>query len=133
MRYILSLVLAVLLATPALAADSQPEAAGETTGGGFDGPVRGERVEQVANAVKLGQDTRVTLEGNIVEKVADGKNLYFFKDDSGEMRVAIPPKQFRDNRVNPQTKVRLTGKIDKPAAGQEGAVRLKVSKLEIIK
>lgn len=131
MRYILSLVLVLALAAPVLAAKSKSEPGSEPTGG-FEGPVRGAETGTVAKALTLSQDAKIVLVGHIVASDAEGKNLYYFKDDSGEMPVVISPKQFRDLKINPEMTVRIVGKIDKGSTGNDAA-RLKVGRLEQVK
>lgn len=130
MRYILAIALALMLAAPVLAA--KKEAAAPEYTGGFDGPVRGTEAETVEKALKLGADSRVVLIGNIVASIAGEKNQYAFKDATGEMPVVIGQKVFKDNRVTPEMKVQIIGKIEKDGSNPE-SVRLRASQLEILK
>lgn len=149
MRYFLSLVLAMFLVAPVMAAEKVAEKAVEKVGkkavekvvesadeanprGGFEGPVSGAQAENVAAAKKLPQDGRVVLTGNIVSRVVGENNEYMFKDGTGEIQVRITPKQFRDNKVTPVTKVQIVGKIDKSANSPDSA-RLKATSLEVLK
>lgn len=129
MKFLTTLILALVLAMPAFAAKS---ADGDAPTGRFEGPVRGAQAETVEKAMKMPQDSRVLLQGNIVASVAGEKNQYIFRDATGEMTVIITPKNFRDNVITPETKVRLSGKLDKTANSPDTA-RLRVSQLEIIK
>lgn len=132
MRYLFSLILVALLSCPVMAAKNVPEATNEEPVGGFEGPVRGAQAETVEKAMKLAQDSRVVLAGNIIASIAGEKNQYIFKDATGEMTVLITPKQFRGLVINPDIKVQLSGKIEKTANAPDQA-RLRVSQLELIK
>ena len=64
-------------------------------------------VAQVANARP---GSYVTLTGNIV---AHQREDYFtFRDATGDIRVEIDEKDFRGQKVTPETSVRLTGEIE---------------------
>ncbi|MBD5642109.1 MAG: NirD/YgiW/YdeI family stress tolerance protein [Desulfovibrio sp.] len=126
MRFLLSFALILLLSAPVMAAKSAQQA-GEQPAGRFEGPVRGAQTETVENALKLAPDSRVVLKGHIVASMAGKKNIYIFKDDTGEITVAITPKQFGDQIIKPETEVQLAGKIISESAD---GVRLRVSKLD---
>lgn len=130
MRYLLPLIFLALLAVPTLAAEKGSLVEENIKTGGFEGPVAGAKADTVAKAIKLGQDESAVLTGNVIASLADEKNEYIFKDGTGEINVRISPKQFRGNVINPQTRVRLIGKIDK---SDTGTLRLKVSSLEVLK
>lgn len=129
MKFFMTLILAAFLAMPAVAAEKNP-AAEQAEAGGFEGPVSGAQAETVAKAKKLAQDSRVVVTGHIVSRVAGEKNEYIFKDATGEIPVTITPKGFKGNKVTPEIKVRLIGKVDKQAAAPDAA-RIKVSRLEL--
>lgn len=129
MKFFMTLILAAFLAMPAMAAEKAP-AAEQAEIGGFEGPVSGAQAETVAKAKKLAQDSRVVVTGHIVSRVAGEKNEYIFKDATGEIPVTITPKGFKGNKVTPEIKVRLIGKVDKQAAAPDAA-RIKVSRLEL--
>lgn len=126
MRLLLSLMLIVLLASPVLAARGGQQGEEQATGG-FEGPVRGAQAETVEKALKLAPDSRVILKGNIVASVAGEKNVYIFKDNTGEITVAITPKQFKGNTIKPDTSIQITGKI---VADNPEGIKLRVSKLD---
>lgn len=132
MRFLLSLILVLALAAPVLASKSAPGAGEEASSGGFDGPVRGAQAETVDKALKLAPDSRVALTGNIVASVVAEKNHYIFKDSTGEMTVVIMPKQFKGARINPETRIRISGRIEKDPNNADD-VRLRVAQLEIVK
>lgn len=121
MKFILPLLLAFLLAVPAYAAYTGPTGDGAGYKGpvtGFKGPVSGSQAENVAEALKLPDNARVSLVGNITSKLAGSKNEYMFKDSTGEIPVEIDNKVFRalGVEVTPDTTVRISGKMDKDFA-----------------
>lgn len=132
MRFILALILTLALAAPAMAAKSETETA--PAQGGFEGPVRRAPAETVEKALTLAHDARVTLNGNLVESVEGERNLYIFKDASGEMPVVITPKQFSQlpNKITPAMKLSIGGKIIKDANAPD-PVRLRVTRIEVVK
>lgn len=132
MRYLLSFILVALLAAPAMGAKSAPQPGEEGPVGGFEGPVRGAQAETVEKALQLAHDSRVILAGNIIASVAGEKNQYIFKDATGELTIVIPPKQFKGQTINPETKVRIGGKLEKGPNIADGA-RVRVNQLEIVK
>lgn len=132
MKYFITLLLLAFLAMPVVAAEkATPKAATEEQVGGFEGPVSGAQAETVEKAKKVAQDARVVLTGHIVSSVAGEKNEYIFKDATGQMSVIITPKGFKGNKVTPDTKVRIIGKVDKQASAPDAA-RVKVTRLEVV-
>ncbi len=103
MRYLLAMLLVCALAAPALAA--------------FQGPGTGAGVTTVSQIQNARDDARVVLEGVILEKKGDEK--YLFKDDTGTVIVEIDDKVFAGRQVTPQTRVRITGKLDKELLGKD--------------
>jgi len=53
------------------------------------------------------------LTGNIIMRVAGSDDKYIFRDATGEIVVDIDDKLFGGRTVTPQTRVRLSGKVDK--------------------
>lgn len=133
MRFVLALILMLGLAAPVMAAKSETEPA--AVQGGFEGPVRRAQEETVEKALGLAPDTLVTLNGNIIESVEGEKNLYIFKDATGEMPVQISPKVFSQipTKITPAMRVSIGGKIVKDANNAADSVRLRVNRLEILK
>ena len=80
-----------------------------TAGGGFSGP--GIAVSAVADAVKLGDDTPVVLQGNIKQSLGDEK--YLFEDASGTVTVEIDDDDWNGVNVTPENLVELHGEVDK--------------------
>ena len=81
--------------------------------GGFQGPVAQTRVNTVAEARKAWDDTPVTLTGYIVQRMPHDDDDYLFRDDTGEIVVDIDHEIFRGRTVTPQTRVRITGEVDR--------------------
>ena len=65
----------------------------------------------VANALKMSNNSYVTVEGNIIKRVSDDKDL--FKDSTGSMTVEIDNEKWNGITVNPQDKLELSGEIEK--------------------
>lgn len=121
MKLVLTAFLALFLAVPAYAAYTGPESGSTGFKGpsvGFKGPVSGSQAENVAEALKLSDNARVSLVGTITSKLAGSKNEYMFKDSTGEIAVEIDNKVFRalGVEVTPDMTVRISGKMDKDFA-----------------
>lgn len=130
MRYFMAIFLVLALSAPVMAAKGASTAE-ETATGGFEGPVRAAQTETIENALKMPEDSPVKLTGNIIASVEGDKNVYIFKDSTGEIPVIITPRQFKDTKVTPSTKLIITGKITKPA-GSPDKIQIRVSKLVTI-
>lgn len=130
MKILLSSLLLLALAVPAWAEPGfQGPGAGQ--GGGFQGPTAGIQADTVAKALKCWDDAPVILTGHIVQRYAGSDDKYLFKDASGEMIVEIDFAVFAGRSVTPDTKVRLSGKLDKDGMMEPAKVDVKV--LEILK
>lgn len=70
-------------------------------------------VSQVGNA-RLGSD--VTLEGNVIERQRE--DYYTFRDATGDIRVEIERRVWRDRQVGPEQKVRITGEVERGWSGR---------------
>ena len=127
MRFLLPIFLAICLASPAFAAYKGSDGAKT---GGFSGPVSGSQANNVADALKLSDDARVTLTGKIVSKLAGSKDEYIFKDDTGEIQVKIKPKAFGGLDITDTTNIRISGKMDKDFAEKP---EIDVKHIEIVK
>lgn len=126
MRILLTLILAIFVATPAFAAFQGP---GSGAGGGFKGPGSA-NATTVAEAKNLPDDALVTLTGNIVSHFTGTDDKYMFRDATGEIKIDIDHKYFRGQDVTPKDTVRISGKIDKDFGE---AVEIDVKQLEIVK
>lgn len=111
MKALLSFILVLLLAAPVFAEGFQGPS--PKSKGGFQGPVTGIQADTVAKAKDSRDDTRVMLTGNIIMRVAGSDDKYIFRDATGEIVVDIDDKLFGGRTVTPQTRVRLSGKVDK--------------------
>ncbi len=56
-------------------------------------------------------DTAVILEGHVIRQISE--EYYIFKDDTGEIEVEIDYGRFRGQTITPQTKIRVSGTVDK--------------------
>ncbi len=88
-------------------------------GGGFTGP--GPDAVTVMKAKQLADDTWITLTGHILRH--EGKDIYVFKDSSGEARIDIDDDAWGGIHISPQDKVVLVGKVDKDWGGVEIEVK----------
>ncbi len=77
--------------------------------GGFTGPGGGNTTVESAKSMR--DDARVTLRGNIVERLSD--DVYTFKDASGTINVDIDHKRWNGVSVGPQDLVEIQGEVDK--------------------
>lgn len=69
-------------------------------------------VTTVKNLLDSGKDDQLaTLEGYIVQQVKHEK--YMFRDSTGEMLVEIDDEVFKGQRVDPKTKVRIDGELER--------------------
>ncbi len=88
--------------------------------GGFTGP--GPNLIGVMQAKQLPDDTWVTLKGHILRH--EGKDIYVFKDKSGEARIDIDDDAWGGLHISPQDFVELVGKVDKDWGGVEIEVEI---------
>ena len=77
--------------------------------GGFQGP--GLSSTTVAEALKMGDDTAVVLEGKIEKSL--GKEQYLFSDNTGSVTVEIDNDDWRGMTVTPNDTVILRGEVEK--------------------
>lgn len=77
--------------------------------GGFSGP--GIAVSTVAEALQMGDDTAVVLEGKIEKSL--GKEKYLFKDKSGSVTIEIDDDDWKGVTVTPQNTVVIKGEVEK--------------------
>lgn len=81
----------------------------------YTGPGSGSEVSSVKyildNATKLDRsDAFVKIEGFIFEKI-NGEN-YWFKDDTGKIKVEIDHEDLPSEPFNEKTKIRILGEVD---------------------
>jgi uncharacterized protein (TIGR00156 family) len=97
----IAVALMVLLTGPAQAQFSGPSQKITTT-------------VQQANTTRLGRE--ISLEGFIVKHLRG--EYYLFRDATGEIRVEIERPIWRGRKVNPKTKVRIQGDVDRDLRGR---------------
>lgn len=68
-------------------------------------------VQTVAAIKQMDDNAWFTLEGHIVKQVREEK--YMFRDQSGEIEVEIDNDKWKGRKVDPGTKVRIAGKVEK--------------------
>lgn len=128
-RIFLTLTLASMLLVPALAQAQQGGRAdglqpGEAraaarSSGGFTGP--NASLTTVAEALKMENETRVTLVGKIETRL--GHEKYRFSDGTGSIELDISDKRWRGLEVSPEDTVEVVGEIDLNAKGVEVDVK----------
>ncbi|MCY9844865.1 NirD/YgiW/YdeI family stress tolerance protein [Vibrio caribbeanicus] len=105
----------LILATLTLTASSLAFASGfkgPQNSGGFQGPSQGvSTVKEVRDSGMFSDDNPVTLVGHI--KGSLGGEKYTFADETGEIVVEIDHDKWSGQNVTPETKVQLSGEIDK--------------------
>ena len=129
MRLLLSYVMVLALAFPAMAAQGGFQGPGQAPGG-FQGPTSGVQADTVAKALKAWDDAPVMLTGHIVERVAGSDDKYNFRDATGTIVVEIDHEVFAGRTVTPADRVRLSGKLDKEMMDP---TKVDVKVLEILK
>lgn len=77
--------------------------------GGFQGP--GLSTITVADALKMGDDTAVVLEGQIEKSL--GKEQYVFKDATGSVTIEIDDDDWHGRTVTPQDTIIIKGEVEK--------------------
>jgi uncharacterized protein (TIGR00156 family) len=65
----------------------------------------------VSEALQLRDDTPVTLQGRIVRHIRS--EYYLFSDETGEIRIEIPPRIWGDSRITQDDIIEITGIIDR--------------------
>ncbi len=83
---------------------------------GFSGPMQGiNSVQQVLDAGLFSDDMPVTLTGYI--KASLGGEMYLFTDGTSDVTVEIDHDKWWGQSATPQTKVQISGEIDKDFMG----------------
>lgn len=122
MRFLFVLFLVLALAAPAISATQtapqetdaiQKQKGDKAPKGGFRGPISGAKAETVAKALELVNEAPVVLTGSLVSKDVAEKDIYIFKDDTGEVKVKIERRVFGGKEVTPETKIRIGGRVEK--------------------
>ena len=84
-------------------------------------------VLSVADVLDKPDDSYVTVEGNIVKRIK--KDKYTFQDTTGDIVVEIDEDVWEGRTVTPDTRVRLSGEVDKEFTKR----KIDVSSLTIVK
>lgn len=124
MRLFLGVLFALMLAFPAQAAFNDGS---NNYGGGFSGP-GSMNASTVQAAKKMRDDSKVTLTGNIVQRI--GGDKYIFRDATGEITIEIDDKDFRGQNVTPQNLVRIFGEVEKEFGS---GVEIDVKRLDVVR
>ncbi|WP_035060276.1 YgiW/YdeI family stress tolerance OB fold protein [Andreprevotia chitinilytica] len=93
---------------------------------GFVGP-GGATVTSVVEAGKAADKTMVVLEGKIVRQ--HDKKHYDFQDASGTIKIEVDHDKWPAGEITPQTRVRLTGEVDRDWRG----IDVEVDQIEILR
>ena len=100
-RDVIAAFAVAVLAGPAAAQFRGPEATGATA--------------TVAQANSARPGTYLTLTGNVVSHLRE--DYFLFSDATGEIRVEIDNRVFRNQPVSPEDTVRIHGEIDRNSRG----------------
>jgi len=101
-RLFITSVLCLFLASNAIAQFTGPSATGQPS--------------TVAEVQKANWGSYVILTGNIVEH--QRQDYFTFRDQTGDIRVEIEVGTWQGRPVNPQTRVRLLGEVDRGVTGR---------------
>jgi uncharacterized protein (TIGR00156 family) len=128
MRILLASALALLLATPAVAAFEAGSAA-PAQAGGFQGPGVKTAVNTVAKALKAADESPVMLEGRIISAGPEREG-YVFQDSTGKIVIEIDDDLFHGRTVTPENTIRLWGEVDTKLARDS---EVEVDRFDIVK
>ena len=109
MRYLLIMLMSLMLAAPAYAAETTDAAAAPQAAHKTKRVTKVAPVDTVAKALTSANKTPVSVTGTIVEPVQGKKNRYVFDDGTGRMTVALGKKAAAAAHFEAQSKVHLTG------------------------
>lgn len=129
MRYLLILVMSLMLAAPAIAADTTTAPAPRHATHKTKGVTKAAPVDTVAKALASANKTPVSVTGTIVEKVQGKKNRYVFEDGTGRMTVALGKKAAASAQIEAQSKVHLTG-VMIVKNGKEGVMAVRSAEVQ---
>lgn len=80
--------------------------------GGFEGPSAVQNTTStVAEALKLSDESQVSLTGKIINSLGDEK--YTFKDETGEVVIEIDDEDWNGVKVTPENTITINGEVDK--------------------
>jgi uncharacterized protein (TIGR00156 family) len=98
---IIATALTILFSTPVIAQIGAK--------GGFNGP--SDTITTVEQALKMKDDTFVTLQGKIEQRIGDEE--YLFRDNTGIITVEIDDDKWGGLVVNPEDSIEIKGEVDK--------------------
>ncbi len=93
----------------------------------FVGPGSTKSLVTAKSVSEMNDDDNVILEGYILKKISS--EHFIFKDSTGEIEIEIDNEDFRGVKVTPETKVRISGEIDKDS----GSATVDVDTVELVK
>ncbi|MFT3958222.1 MAG: NirD/YgiW/YdeI family stress tolerance protein [Desulfovibrio sp.] len=108
MRYLLVMLMSLMLAAPAFAANTADAPAAPHAARKAKGVTKVAPVDTVAKALAAANKTPVSVTGTIVEPVQGKKNRYVFEDGTGRMTVALGKKAAAAH-IEAQSRVHLAG------------------------
>jgi Uncharacterized conserved protein len=94
---------------------------GPSQKGGFTGPSREFMQVKVAELEDLRDDTRVSLTGNITERVGDDD--FIFTDGTGTVVLDVDDEAWYGLSIGPENTVTVYGKLDKGFTKMEVEVK----------
>ena len=68
-------------------------------------------ITSAKEATGLRDDTRVVMQGHIVEKL--GKDKYMFRDASGTIRMDIDDAKWHGQKISPKDNIEIHGEVDR--------------------
>lgn len=114
-------VLCLVMGSVAFASSAASPVSGASGKGGFKGP--GPAKTTVAEAIKLRDDSPVTLQGYIVERLGDER--YTFKDTTGTVIIEIDDDDWGGLEVTPENEVVIEGEVEK----KRSSVKIEVDRI----
>jgi uncharacterized protein (TIGR00156 family) len=99
----------------------------ESVSAEFVGENSSSTTTSIQSIENLRDDEHVILEGHIVKKIRS--EHYIFKNETGEIEIEIDDEDFRGLKVAPETKIRISGEVDK----DRNTTTIDVEHLEIVK
>ena len=84
-------------------------------------------VQNVAAVKQMKDNSWFTLEGHIVKQIR--KERYLFRDQSGEVEVEIDDEKWKGRKVDPGTKIRISGEVEK---GFLSSMEVEVKRIELV-
>ena len=123
MRYLLVMLMSLMLAAPAFAANTADAPAAPHAARKAKGVTTVAPVDTVAKALAAANKTPVSVTGTIVEPVQGKKNRYVFEDGTGRMTVALGKKAAAAH-IEAQSRVHLTG-VMVVKSGKEGVMAVR--------